>query len=350
MFGWADSEIRGRSLRESILPPASGPVHEAFVRQIANSPTGPTAERRIELIVAHRDGREFPTEWSLAPLRVQGVPQWCAFVRDITERRRAEGEIRQLNAQLEQRVVERTAELARRVTEAEQLNQELQAFSYSVSHDLRAPLRNITGFLELLVKRSASRMDAEESRFVGTVTREAARMGELINDLLDFSKVGRTEMKLERVGLTDLVTEVRDSLQTEIGARAIEWQIGELPVLAGDRSLLRQVLANLLGNAVKFTRQRDPAFIEIGALPATNEEAGLVTIFVRDNGAGFNPKYQDRLFGVFQRLHSSRDFEGTGIGLANVKRIITRHGGRVWAEGSVDKGAVFYFTLTVSPT
>jgi len=298
---------------------------------------------------------------------------------DITERKEAEEAVRRLNRELEQRVGERTAELAARVTEVERLNteqqalmrdlrtsqqaadrtaarlqeansnllaanQELEAFSYSVSHDLRAPLRNITGFLELLGRRAQGRLDPEGERFVSVVTTEAGRMGMLIDDLLTFSRIGQTEMRLQPVDLGALVADVRDGLKPDVGERAVEWQIGPLPVVRGDPALLRQVVANLLGNAVKFTRRCPAARIEVGAgAPARGEH--LVTIFVRDNGAGFNPRYLDKLFGVFQRLHNSRDFEGTGIGLANVKRIITRHGGRVWAEGQVDRGATFYFTL-----
>jgi signal transduction histidine kinase len=257
-------------------------------------------------------------------------------------------ELRRLNAELEQRVRERTAELAHHVTDVERLNGELEAFSYSVSHDLRAPLRNITGFLELLARRTTGRLDAEGERFIATVTTESKRMGVLIDDLLDFARIGRAELKAQRVALDELIAEARADLAPAIGARSLEWKIAALPPVQGDRALLLQVLANLLGNAVKFTRERDPAVIEIGARPAAPGEA-FATCFVRDNGAGFNPKYTDKLFGVFQRLHNQRDFEGTGIGLANVKRIVTRHGGRVWAEGEVDRGATFFFTLKLAP-
>jgi PAS domain S-box-containing protein len=295
------------------------------------------------------------------------------------QRLRNEEQITQLNADLEVRVEQRTAELATRVAEVERLNveqrelmrnlttsehaadrsaarlqeansnllaanQELEAFSYSVSHDLRAPLRNITGFLELLEKRMAGRIDGESARFVSVVIREAGRMGLLIDDLLTFSRIGRAEMSEELVLFDVLIAEVREELASEIGAREIEWKIGALPPVRGDRSLLRQVIANLVGNAVKFTRQQPKAVIEIGA-SVGRAGAGSVTFFVRDNGAGFNPRFIDKLFGVFQRLHNSREFEGTGIGLANVKRIVQRHGGRVWAEGAVNNGAVFYFTL-----
>jgi signal transduction histidine kinase len=266
----------------------------------------------------------------------------------IEQLRASEEALRRLNAELERRVGERTAELAARVTEVEQLNQELEAFSYSVSHDLRAPLRNITGFVELLTRRLAGKLDAESGRFVETVKSEAKRMGTLIDDLLALSRVGRAELVKREVALDALVAEARVALQPEIGTRAIEWKVGPLPRVLGDRALLLLALNNLLGNAVKFTRRRAAAAIEVGALPA--DGGGFVTIFVRDNGAGFNPKYADKLFGVFQRLHNQRDFEGTGIGLANVKRIVTRHDGQVWAEGSVDNGAVFYLKLKVYPS
>jgi light-regulated signal transduction histidine kinase (bacteriophytochrome) len=290
-----------------------------------------------------------------------------------------EREITQLNAVLEARVRDRTAELAARVAEVERLNgeqqalmrdlrasqlsadrtaarlqevnasllaanQELEAFSHTVSHDLRAPLRNITGFLELLHRRTGGKLDPEAERFVTVVSTEATRMGHLIDDLLTFSRIGRTEIKLQPVDLAALVAGVREDLRLEAGERPIEWCVGPLPAVRGDAALLRQVVANLLGNALKFTRNSPAARIEIGASPPVRGER-TVTVFVRDNGAGFNPKYLDKLFGVFQRLHNPKDFEGTGIGLANVKRIITRHGGRVWAEGQVERGATFYLTL-----
>jgi signal transduction histidine kinase len=265
----------------------------------------------------------------------------------IEKLRASEDALRHLNAELELRVDERTGELARRVDEVEHLNGELEAFSYSVSHDLRAPLRNITGFLELLTRRAAGKLDAEGERFVATVTAEAKRLGILIDDLLAFSRIGRAELKTERVAPDELIAEARGALQAEIGPRRIDWKISALPPVLGDRALLLQVMANLLGNAVKFTRDRERAVIEIAAIRPVGGES-MVTFSIRDNGAGFNPKYGEKLFGVFQRLHNRRDFEGTGIGLANVKRIVIRHGGRVWAEGQVDRGATFFFTLKLA--
>ncbi len=293
-------------------------------------------------------------------------------VADVTKQQTDAEAIRRLNTELEQRVRERTAELDRRIAEVEHLNadlrasqenlaqaaarlqeananllaanQELESFSYSVSHDLRSPLRNIAGFIELLRKRSTGQLDSEADRYFGIVGTEAVRMAALIDDLLTFSRIGRAELHFAPVQLATLVAEVQTELHSELTNREVQWKIQPLPQVLGDRTLLRQVVANLLANAVKFTRQRLPAIIEIGAQPAS-PGAELLTFYVRDNGVGFDPKYVAKLFGVFQRLHNPRDFEGTGIGLANVKRIVTRHGGQVWAEGTPDQGATFFFSL-----
>jgi signal transduction histidine kinase len=262
----------------------------------------------------------------------------------VGQLRASEEAIRTLNAELETRVAARTAELAERVAQVERLNGDLESFSYSVSHDLRAPLRNIAGFLELLEHRVRGRIDGDEARYIETVTRETGRLATLIDDLLAFSHLGRSEMKLEPVALAVLVADVQAEVAPVTPARGIEWRVGPLPVVQGDRALLRLVIANLLDNAVKFTRHRPVPTIEVTATTA----GGRATVCVRDNGAGFNPKYADKLFGVFQRLHNQRDFEGTGIGLANVKRIVERHGGQVWAQGEVGQGAAFFFALPLA--
>ncbi len=230
-------------------------------------------------------------------------------------------------------------------TRLESVNQELESFSYSVSHDLRAPLRHIDGYIRMLVDDSASALSAEARRHLDVIVDASRQMGELIDDLLEFSRMGRTEMHQASVDLDALVQESIRSLETAAAGRHIEWKLAPLPAVTGDPPMLRQVFANLLGNAVKYTRPRDPALIEIGR---AGVEDGRVILFVRDNGVGFDMKYADKLFGVFQRLHRADEFEGTGIGLANVRRIIARHGGRVWAESKPDEGATFYFSLRPS--
>ena len=224
-------------------------------------------------------------------------------------------------------------------------NKELEAFSYSVSHDLRAPLRHVAGFVQLLQTKAQAQLDETGRRYLDVIAGAANKMGALIDDLLSFSRMGRAQMRLETVSLAALVDECRRELEPETRGRTLAWQVGELPDVTADRALLRQVVANLLGNAVKYTGKKPSARIEVTARRA----GGDVVVCVRDDGAGFDMKYADKLFGVFQRLHTEAEFEGTGIGLANVRRIVARHGGRTWAEAAVDQGAAFYFTLPVHP-
>ena len=257
-----------------------------------------------------------------------GSAQLSRRVRETQE------ELRELNASLEERVTLRTTEL-------EEANSELEAFSYSVSHDLRTPLRHIVGFAELLQKDTASSLSPRGQRYMGIIADAASRMDQLIDDLLEFSRMGRQELRQAEVPLAPLVSEVIAELQLGAPGQAAQWQLGELPSVCGDASLLRQVLINLLGNAVKYSAQSDPPRITVSA----HTEGQDVVLEVRDNGVGFDPRYADKLFGVFQRLHRAEEFEGSGIGLANVRRIVTRHGGRVWAESELGQGAAFFVSL-----
>ena len=257
------------------------------------------------------------------------------LIQSMAERQAAEEALRRLNAELDQRVLDRTAQL-------EAANKELQGFTYSVSHDLRAPLRHIDGFLELLKKTAGNTLDKQSRHHMDTISSAAHKMGRLIDDLLLFARMGRHAVTLERVELGQLVHDVLNELEPDTAGRAIDWRIGDLPVVSGDEAMLRTILMDLISNALKFTRPRQAAQIEVGAQPGQGAE---VVIFVRDNGVGFDMAYADKLFGMFQRLHREDEFEGTGIGLANVRRIIARHGGRTWAEGKKDEGATFFFSL-----
>ena len=327
LYGWAPEEAIGKRSHDLLRTVFPAPIAEISAELLQSGrwegELKHTKSDGIGVVVASR--------WSLRRDERNRPVATMETNNDITERKRREEEIEALNQ-----------ELAKRSTELEATNKELEAFAYSVSHDLRAPLRHMSGYAELLQKRAASALDDKSQRYMAMILEASKRMGNLIDDLLAFSRIGRAETQKTQVNLEQLLKEVLSDVRQETGGRNIDWKIGTLPVCYGDRSMLKLVLVNLVLNAVKFTRTRPRAEIEIGCTGGNRDE---VSVFVRDNGAGFDMKYVHKLFGVFQRLHQTEAFEGTGIGLATVQRIIHRHGGRVRAEGAVDQGATFYFSV-----
>lgn len=330
IFGYTAAEIVGFSIERLLAP--DRPDEEQ--RILENAKRGET--HLYETVRIRKDGTPVDLSLAVSPIRdAQGdIVGVSSIARDISERKRAEEQILRLNAELEHRVQERTAELTA-------ANQELEAFTYSVAHDLRAPLRHIDAFTRILQEDFAGSFPPEAAQLLDTIRRSSESMSSLVNDLLSLAHVGRQEMKRERISLNLILDEVIAELARETKGRHIDWQIARLPAIEGDPGLLKQVFANLLSNAVKYTRPREKAVIEIGL----REVNGKRAIFVRDNGVGFEMKHAAKLFGVFQRLHRAEEFEGTGVGLAIVDRVIKRHGGHIWAESEANQGATFYFTL-----
>lgn len=330
IVGYNREELRQGELNWKIMsPPEYQALDERKVEELKTMGVCIPFEKEY----IRKDGSRVPLLLGAALLE-ESQPNTVAFAIDLSDRVFAEAEIRRLNESLEQRVKERTAQL-------EAANQELESFSYSVSHDLRAPLRHISGFVDLLQKEAAATLNPTSLRYLNIIAQSTQQAGKLIDDLLTFSRMGRAQMRYATIDMNLLVKDVQRELERETSGRIIHWHIEELPQVQGDASLLRQVLRNLMENALKYTGYCDQAEITIGSTQSDRE----FIFFVRDNGIGFDMRYVHKLFGVFQRLHNVQEFEGTGIGLANVQRIIQRHGGRTWAEGVVNGGATFYFSL-----
>ncbi len=327
-------EVVGKRDKDFPWPQEEADVYRADDRKVMETKQ---PKRHIVEPLQRSDGTRLWIDTTKVPLldedgNAYGV---LGVYEDITERKRAEEEIRRLNEELERRVKDRTAKL-------EVINKELEAFSYSVSHDLRAPLRSIDGFSHVLEENYGDKLNDEGKEYLSRVRKGCQRMAEIIDDLLNLSRITRIELSPSTVDLGVLARDIVATLQAGEPQRRVEVVIAEGLKVVADESLMQIVLENLLGNAWKFTRKQPQAKIELGVI----HQEGKIVYFVRDNGAGFDMLYADKLFGAFQRFHSKDEFEGTGIGLAIVQRIITRHGGRIWAEAKINEGATFYFTIS----
>ncbi|GFO63643.1 sensor histidine kinase [Geomonas paludis] len=329
LFGYRREDLIGRHV-EILIPDRFRARHRQDRRHYVADPQPRKMGSALELYGKHSQGWEIPLDIMLVPIEC-GERRWIlAVARDITQQKRYEADLRHLNAQLQSQIEQLTA-----------ANKELADVSYTISHDLRAPLRHVIGFAEMLMAQSAHVLEEKSRHFLDVIMQSSRKMADQVDGLLVFAQLRRIEVVKARIDLNRMVGDIVTELARKAEGRDIEWQVPPLPTVAGDPEMLRLVMFNLLANAVKFTQSRSLAKIEVGAL----DESEATVIFVRDNGVGFDGRYVNKLFGMFQRLHAAEEFEGTGIGLANVRRIIERHGGRIWAEGAVDVGATFRFSL-----
>jgi PAS domain S-box-containing protein len=333
ILGYTFSEMSG-GLRqwEKLVHPDDLPAFRAECERVVTS----KRPFKLEYRVLHRDGGELVFQDNGYPLihPMGHITSIVGFRVDITARKRDEEKIRQMNSELEQRVLERTSEL-------QFANKEMEAFCYSISHDLRAPLRSIRGYSEIVLQEFAGKLDSRGEEYLQRACDSATRMNQLLDDLLRLSVISRGELQRERTDLGELAGQIFSGLKSSEPGRAVKFKLGLGLIASGDARLLQIALGNLLSNAWKFTGRKPEGFIEFGS----KDMGGQRVFFVRDNGEGFEMEWKHRLFGVFERLHSAKDFPGTGIGLAIVQRIVQRHGGRIWAEGKRNEGATFYFTL-----
>jgi PAS domain S-box-containing protein len=332
IFGYPREKLLGQKI-DMLVPERFRTEHSRHRTAFCVDPQARPMAAGIELYGLHKDGHEFPVEISLSPLETDEGLLVSGAIRDVSDRRRAQDEIQHLSTEMQRR----NADLAA-------ANEELESFSYSVSHDLRAPLRHMDGFSKLLAAEYGSALDSVAQHYLDMIQNGARSMGELIDNLLNMGRVGRQELACKSVDLGSILQRVLLDLNSECEGRQIDWRVGELPVMYCDPGLIKQVFVNLLSNAVKYTRRREVAVIEVGLVVAD----ATSVVFVRDNGVGFDQQYVGKIFSPFQRLHHADDFEGNGVGLATVKRIVRKHGGCVWAQGEVDKGATFFFQLATN--
>jgi PAS domain S-box-containing protein len=346
-FGWTRDEVLNRDLADLVIPDEYREAHRQGLKRFLKTDTGPVLNKRLELTALHRSGRTFPIELTITPLKLGPRYEFSAFVRNITERKHLEVILRRTNELLEQRVEERTNELARQTEALKRTNEalarsnlELQQFAYIASHDLQSPLRSISGFVQALEKDYAGQLDAQAREWIRRTVQSTQRMHTMINDLLAYARVDSQAAPFRRVDLRQVYDEVISMLDASIRETGAELVCGELPLVLGDRSQLVQLMHNLMGNALKF-HGRLPPRVDVLARAGDNEWV----ISVRDNGIGIDPQYHERIFEIFQRLHNQQQYPGTGIGLALCRRVVQRHGGRIWLESELGHGTAFYFTL-----
>jgi len=336
LFGYSRDELVDKPL-ETLMPKRFATKHHEHRKNYVKAPRFRMMGEGKELLGLHKNGTEFPVEISLSPINTKDGMLVSAAIRDISKRKKSEAIIQQINQELQQK----NRALQNQQAELERANKELESFSYSISHDLRAPLRAITGFSQILQEKQHDKLDQTGKRYLDNIHKSAKKMGQLIDDILTFSRLGRQTLSRSEFCLKSLFEEVIDDLQKQYADSKIQFTITELPIVLADYNLLRQVVINLLTNAIKYSSKKELIEIKIGQ----TKKNGYTTYYVSDNGAGFNMKYYDKLFGVFQRLHREIEFEGNGVGLALCKQIIDRHDGKIWAESELNEGATFYFTL-----
>lgn len=323
VFGWTKEEVMNKPMHDLIMPKRHVHAHQTGISHFLHTGEGPVLNKTVELSAIRKSGEEFPIELSISATKSQGKFLFISFISDISQRKQAESEIRRINQNLADSV------------------KALESFTYSVSHDLRAPLRAISGYVSILKNKYAPGMDEEGKRMMESVISNSKKMGQLIDDLLALSRLERVAIQSQQMNMNELVKSVITDLRIGTTDVKAEFILHDLPIATGDPNLIAQVYTNLISNAIKYSSLKEGPIIEIGA----EIENGEQVYYVKDNGSGFDMQFYNKLFGVFQRLHDSSEFEGNGIGLSIVKQIITRHKGRVWATSEPGNGATFYFTL-----